>query len=209
MSRASQPIAGTRGGVLVLASGSRTRAAMLRSAGVPFVQDPADLDEAAIKERCRAEGLGASEAATGLARAKAETVAPRHRDRLVLGCDQLLECDGLWFDKPRDRAAAALQLETLSGRTHRLATAAVLHRNAREIWAHVETPELRMRVLSPDHIQHYLDAAGDLVLGSVGVYRLEGLGAQLFEEVRGDFFAVLGLPLLPLLAALRHEGVLP
>ena len=209
MNRLQQPIEGTRVERLVLASGSATRAQMLRGAGVPFLTDPADLDETAVKARCRREGRDALETAMAVARAKARTVAPRHPGKLVLGSDQLLDGAGLWFDKPRDRAQAQAQLLALSGEEHRLATAAVLLRDGREAWSHAEAPALRMRPLSRDFIDRYLDAAGDAVLGSVGAYQLEGLGAQLFEAVEGDYFAVLGLPLLPLLAALRREGVLP
>jgi septum formation protein len=204
-----QPIAGSRPDALVLASASPTRALLLRRAGVPFRQDAAAIDEAVAKRRCRQAQMSARAAALELARAKAEWVAGRHPDRLVLGCDQLLDCAGAWLDKPRSRIEASAQLIQLSGRTHRLATAAVLVRDGREVWAHAEEPELEMRQLTPQFIEAYLDAAGPAVLGSVGAYQLEGLGAQLFTRVRGDHFAVLGLPLMALLEVLRREGVLP
>lgn len=211
MTGPSEPIAGRRAGMpLVLASGSATRALLLRQAGVPFQQDPAQIDEAAAKADLRQAGADALGAALELARLKAAAVALRHPPgRLVLGADQLLECEGAWFEKPASRTEARDQLLRLSGRRHRLATAAVLLRDGACSWSHAEAPELAMRVLSPGLVEGYLDAAGPGVLRSVGAYQIEGFGAQLFEGLSGDLFAVLGLPLLPLLAALRREGVLP
>lgn len=209
MSGAAGFIQVSRAGQLVLASGSATRAGLLRRAGVPFEQDPAEIDEAGPKERLKREGSDAGTAALELARLKAAAVSRRHPGRLVLGADQLLECEGEWLDKPGTRERARAQLLRLSGRNHRLATAAVLLRDRSELWSHLETPELQMRALSPSLIEAYLEAAGDAVLGSVGAYQIEGLGAQLMERLDGDVFAVLGLPLLPLLNALRREGLLP
>jgi septum formation protein len=203
------PIAGSRAGLLVLASGSPTRAGLLRRAGVPFLQDPAEVDEGAAKARLRAAGADAGAAALELARLKAAAVGPRHPGRLVLGADQILECEGDWLDKPGTRAGAKAQLLRLSGRRHRLATAAVLLKDGEPVWSHLEAPELRMRALSPQLVEAYLDAAGEEAFASVGAYQIEGPGAQLIEELNGDVFCVLGLPLLPLLAALRREGMLP
>lgn len=209
MTRAAPPIAGSRAGLLVLASGSATRAGLLRRAGVPFRQDPAVVDESAARARLKAAGADAGEAALELARLKARAVSARHPALLVLGADQLLECEGRWLDKADTRERARAQLQHLSGRRHRLETAAALFRDGAELWSHLERPELRMRMLSPELIEAYLDAAGEDVFGSVGAYQIERLGAQLIEELNGDVFAVLGLPLLPVLAALRREGVLP
>jgi septum formation protein len=203
------PIAGSQTGLLVLASGSPTRAGLLRRAGVPFHQDPAELDEGAAKARLRSAMADAGAAALELARLKAAAVSPRHPGRLVLGADQLLECEGEWLDKPGTRARARAQLFRLSGRRHRLATAAVLLKDGASLWSHLEAPELRLRRISPELAEAYLDAAGEDALGSVGAYQIEGQGAQLIEEMSGDVFSVLGLPLLPLLGALRREGVLP
>ena len=208
MRKGSATIAGTRAG-LVLASGSAARARLLREAGVPFVQDPPEIDEASAKEALRRSAPGATAAAMELARLKAAAVAARYADRLVLGADQLLECAGEWLDKPGSRAEARAQLLHLSGRVHRLATAAVLLRNGQVRWSQVETPEVTLRALSPALVDAYLDSAGEGILRSVGAYQIEGLGAQLIERLQGDVFAVLGLPLLPLLGALRREGVLP
>jgi septum formation protein len=209
VSGAAHLIEGSRIGRLVLASGSPTRAQLLRRAGVPFQQEPAELDEAIAKTRLKRAGADAGEAALELARLKAAAVARRHPARLVLGADQLLECEGEWLDKPGTREGAHAQLLRLSGRNHRLATAAVLLGNGAVVWSHLETPELQMRALPAELVEAYLDAAGESVFGSVGAYRIEGPGAQLIERLEGDVFAVLGLPLLPLLGALRREGVLP
>jgi nucleoside triphosphate pyrophosphatase len=189
-----QPIAGSTSGLLVLASASPTRALLLRRAGVPFLQDPASIDEGAAKAELRRSGKDALQAALELARRKAVVVAQRHPQQLVLGADQLLECEGQWFDKPGSWPQAREQLLRLSGRRHRLATAAVLVRGEIVSWSVAQAPELVMRSLSSD----FVDA-----------YQIEGLGVQLIDSFSGDFFAVLGLPILPLLAALRREGVLP
>jgi len=205
----SEAIAGSKSGPpLILASASATRALLLRRAGVPFIQDPAAIDEAAARAELRRAGRDALQAALELARRKAMAVARRHPRGLVLGADQLLECDGQWYDKPVDRVAAREQLLQLSGRRHRLATAAVLLRSGGVCWSAIEAPELAMRALSTGLVDAYLDASGATALTSVGAYQIEGLGAQLMEHMSGDFFAVLGLPMLPLLAALRSEGVL-
>jgi septum formation protein len=205
----NEPIAGSRAGMLVLASASSTRALLLRRVGVPFMQDPASIDETAIKVELRRSGRDALQAALELAQRKAAAVARRHPQRLVLGADQLLECEGKWFDKPVNRAQAREQLLQLSGRRHRLATATVLLRDQAVCWSDVAVPELVMRLLSSELIDAYLDTAGETALNSVGAYQIEGPGAQLVESMTGDFFTVLGLPMLPLLAALRREGVLP
>lgn len=193
----------------VLASGSPTRLAMLTEAGVPVAVDPALVDEEEIKQSCHAAGLDAADAAEALAELKARRTAGRHRGRLVIGADQMLECDGRWFDKPVDRDAARRQLADLRGRRHRLVSAAVVVRDDQRLWHAVTTAELTMRPFSDAFLDRYLDVAGADVLGSVGAYRIEGLGAQLFERVSGDHFTILGLPLLPLLDFLRIQGVLP
>jgi len=209
VSAAPEPIAGSKAGLLVLASASPTRALLLRRAGIPFVQDPASIDEGAAKAELQRSGRNALEAALELARRKAAVVAQRHPQQLVLGADQLLECEGRWFDKPANRRQAREQLFELSGRRHRLATAAVLLRGKAVCWSLVEAPELVLRSLSSELIDAYLDAAGETAFNSVGSYQIEGLGVQLIERIEGDFFAILGLPMLPLLAALRTEGALP
>jgi septum formation protein len=193
---------------LVLASASPTRARLLEAAGLKPTIEPADLDEAALKASFKAAGRDAGDCALALAEAKAQRIASRMPGALVLGADQLLVCDGEWFDKPPDRAAARVQLAALRGKRHVLPTAAVLVRNGAAIWQVLEEPALTMRPFSDAFLDDYLAAAGDAALGSVGGYQLEGRGAQLMSAIEGDHFAILGLPLLPLLEVLRDNGVL-
>jgi septum formation protein len=194
--------------VLVLASASAARQRLLADAGVVAETDPADIDESAIKEECRSTGRSSIECATRLAEAKARAVAARHQGRLVLGADQLLDCDGEWFDKPRDHAEARGQLKRLRGRSHELVTAATIVRDGQRLWQAVEQPRVTMRNFSDAFLDRYLDATGERVLKTVGGYELEGIGAQLMERVEGDYFAILGVPLLPLLDFLRGAGAL-
>jgi septum formation protein len=193
---------------IVLASGSATRLAILRSAGLSFLSDPANVDESAIKIDCAACSLDAAATAQRLAIAKAEAVAPRHAGSIVLGADQMLSCDGKWFDKPSDRMAAATQIMQLSGKTHQLISAICAIRDETLLWTATQTAEMTMRPLSGAFIESYLDQEDDLVLNSVGGYRIEGRGVQLFSDIQGDYFTILGLPLLPLLSFLRERGVL-
>ncbi len=193
---------------VVLASGSRTRAEMLERAGVRVTLAPAAVDEEEIKLAARAEGAPVEDVAEALAELKAQRVTRRHPGALVIGADQMLECEGRWFDKPTDRAAARAQLQELRGRTHRLVSCAVVVRDGERLWHHVDRARLTMRPFSDAFLDSYLDGAGDDVLHSVGAYHLEGLGAQLFHRVDGDFFTILGLPLLPLLGFLRVHGVI-
>ncbi len=194
--------------VLILASASKARRAVLEGAGLRFETRTAGVDEAAIKEAAQAEGISADQAALILADAKAERVARSAPDALVIGADQLLVCDGAWFDKPPDMAAARTHLQRLRGRRHELVTALVCHRGGQRIWQHVAKPRLTMRDFSDAFLEAYLAAEGEALLSSVGAYRLEGHGAQLFDVIEGDQPAILGLPLLPLLGFLRQHGVL-
>lgn len=191
---------------LVLASQSPARAAVLRAAGLRFEQVAARVDESAVKASMRAEQASAEECALTLAGLKAARV--RRDDALVIGADQLLVCEGEWFDKPADRSAARSQLVRLRGRQHALVTAIVCHRGGREVWHHVAWPLLSMRRFSDGFLDAYLELEGDAVLGSVGAYRLEGLGVHLFDAIEGEHAAILGLPLLATLGFLRQHGVL-
>jgi len=193
---------------LVLASGSATRRAMLERAGLTITVDSPDVDEGAVKQDCRSRGLGAGDTAMELAVAKARQIAPHHPGQIVLGADQMLECEGEWFDKPADRAAAARQIARLSGRGHTLFSAVAAIRNGDVIWRGLESAELSVRTLSADFIEFYLDRVGDAVLSSVGGYQVEGLGIQLFDAIRGEHSTILGMPLVPLLGFLRDEDVI-
>ncbi len=192
---------------VVLASGSAVRARLLRDAGLPFRQDVAHVDEAEVKQALKGEGASAAAVAETLAELKAVKVSRRHPGALVVGCDQMLECEGVWFDKPDSIDAARRQLLALAGKRHRLLCAAAVVRDGTRIWHHNTAATLTMRSFSEDFLDAYLAAAGAAALASVGAYQLEGLGAQLFARVEGDYFTILGLPLLPLLGFLRQHGV--
>jgi septum formation protein len=193
---------------LILASASASRRALLAATGLEFAISPADIDEAAVKREARAQGATAEEAALRLAGVKAAAVARQLPEAMVIGADQILVCDGAWFDKPADPTAAAAQLRALRGRTHILATAVACHRCAAPRWETVVSPRLTMRDFSDRFLFDYLALEGDTVTTTVGAYRLEGRGVHLFSAVEGEHSAVLGLPLLPLLSFLRDECIL-
>jgi nucleoside triphosphate pyrophosphatase len=194
--------------MLILASASGVRARLLREAGVRFGVRPADVDEALLKNRCRANGTSGADMAVALAEAKALNVSDASPQALVLGCDQVLVCEGRLFDKARDLAEARETLCLLRGRDHQLVSACVLAQAGKPVWRHAETATLRMRMFSDTFLDSYLRAQGMTVLSSVGCYHLENRGGQLFEKIDGDFFAILGLPLIPLLGALREHGII-
>jgi septum formation protein len=194
---------------LILASGSPARAALLRAAGVAFTAVPALVDEAAMRDALRAEGVPAEEAAVALAELKGRHVAARAPlEAVVLGADQLLEIEGEWLEKPVDLDAAAAQLRRLRGRRHCLVSAVVAFRGGGRVWHHAATAVLDLRAFSDAFLADYLAGAGPDILGCVGAYQIEGQGAQLMARVDGDHATVLGLPLLPLLQFLRDQGVL-
>lgn len=181
---------------------------MLRAAGLDFEIVPARVDEEEIKQALKAEGAGVRDAATALAELKAHRVSHSAAQDFVIAADSMLECGGQWYDKPATQAAARDQLLSLRGKTHDLVSAVVLARGGSVIWRHVETARLTMRDFSDGFLDAYLAQAGEAVLHSVGCYQLEGLGVQLFSRIQGDFFSILGLPMLPLLDILRENKVL-
>jgi len=196
----------TRG--VVLASASEARATMLREAGVAVDIAPAHVDEEAIREAFRAEGVTPRDLADALAEAKARRVSANHPDALVIGADQVLVTEGATFDKPRDRAEAREQLMHLRGGAHELLSAAVVVVGGAPVWRHIGAARLTMRPFSDAFLDAYLEAEGDAVLSTVGGYRIEGRGAQLFSRVSGDYFSILGMPLLEVLGYLRTRKVL-
>lgn len=191
---------------LILASRSAARRALLAGAAIPLDLRPADLNERALEASLGDAAPG--EIALFLARAKAQAAAAQSPGRLVLGADQTLSCGARVFAKPASVEEAREQLMVLRGRTHALHSAVALVRDGAVLFAHVEAARLVMRDFSADFLDRYLDAAGPAVCESVGAYQLEGAGAHLFERIEGDYFTILGLPLLPLLAFLRRDGVL-
>lgn len=180
---------------------------MLEDAGLVFTAQSPRVDEEAAKASLRAQGLKPRDQADALAELKALSVSRGSPD-FVIGADQMLAIEGEVLDKPRDIAEARVHLLKLRDRTHELITAAVVARDGAIIWRHIDTPKLKMRAFSDAFLDDYIARAGDNTLHSVGAYQLEGLGAQLFERVEGDYFSVLGLPLLPLLAFLRQHRII-
>lgn len=194
---------------LVLASASRARADLLMNAGVDLLIDPAGLDESALKSKLAAEAAAPSRLALRLAEAKANSVMIRHKGALVLGADQILVHDGSVMDKPRSHDEARAHLQRLRDSAHELISAAAITMDGAKLWHHVSKACLQMRNLSDEFIDSYLDQIAGAAFECVGAYQLEGMGAQLFERVDGDYFTILGLPLLEVLAFLRSRGVLP
>lgn len=193
--------------MIVLASKSPARRGVLQGAGVPFEAAVSGVDEDAAKEALLSEGAGPREVAEALALRKAVTVSHTRPD-LVIGSDQTLELDGRLYDKVEDIAAAGARLRELRGRTHQLHSAVVLAQDGAPVWREVTSARLTMRQFSDEFLEAYLVAEGEAALGSVGCYRLEGLGAQLFSRIEGDYFTILGLPLMGLLEELRRRGEL-
>ena len=192
---------------LILASASAARARMLREAGVAFDIVPAAVDEAAARDRL--SGADPTRVAEMLAGLKAAEVSRRRPEAMVLGADQIVVFGDEILGKSTSRQQAAAQLVRMRGRPHRLVTAALLMQNGVPLWRHAETATLWMRDFSDEFLAEYLSKEDDALLACVGGYRLEGLGAQLFSRIEGDYFTVLGLPLLPVLAALREHGAIP
>jgi septum formation protein len=194
---------------LVLASQSVYRRAMMEAAGLSFTCDAAYVDEGAVKDALMAEGAPVTRATEALAELKARRVAARHPGALVLGADSMLECEGRWYDKAETIAQARDQLLALRGREHRLVTTAVLVRDGARLWHHTAVARLTMRPFSEAFLDGYLGAIGEAACSSVGCYQVEGRGLQLFSRIEGDFYAIVGLPMVALMEQLRVQGVLP
>lgn len=193
---------------VTLASGSASRRALLNAAGVAAEAVAPNVDEESYRTAMRADGVSVRDQAMQLAEMKAVRVS-QARPGLVIGGDQMLALGEEAFDKPRDMAEAKSHLTRLSGKSHTLETAIVVCEEGRPVWRHLARPKLTMRPLSPEFIEDYTGRCGPALLSTVGAYQLEGLGAQLFARIEGDYFSILGLPLLPLLDYLRIRKVLP
>ena len=193
---------------LVLASQSSARRAVLDGAGIAYEAVVAGVDEESVKTGLLAEGASPRDIADALAELKALKISRKHPG-FIIGADQTLELEGRLYDKAETLDAARDRLKTLRGKTHRLHSAVVVAQGSNAIWREVVTATLTMRDFSDDFLEAYLASEGAAALGSVGCYRLEGPGAQLFSNIEGDYFAILGLPLMGLLDLLRRHGVIP
>lgn len=195
---------------LILASSSRSRAALLKAAGVAFSIEFPGVDEASVRASLEGKGneVDPSDVALVLAQTKASVVSERNADALVIGADQVLVCEGRVYSKPEGREAARDQLIDLRGKSHSLISAVACARAGTVEWTHDAEVRLTMREFSNTFLGTYLAMAGDAVTQSVGAYQLEGPGIQLFSRIEGDYFTILGLPLLPLLGYLRDCGVI-
>ncbi|MEE9313894.1 MAG: Maf-like protein [Rhizobiaceae bacterium] len=193
---------------IILASGSRHRAKLLADVGIEFLQIPSTLDERSIEAPLEKANVLPGDRAEILAEAKAIDVSEKNHDRYVIGCDQILSLNNEVLHKPKDMEAARRRLLLLSGKTHFLYSAVVLVKDGKTVWRYVTPCAMTMRPLTADYIGRHLAEAGEDVLSCVGAYQVEGLGAQLFEKIEGDIFSIIGLPLLPLLEALRSEGII-
>lgn len=194
---------------VVLASSSAARATLLTNAGISFDQVSPRVDEEEMKHSLQAAGASAADTAIALAELKALRISRDYPGHLIIGADQMLECGSVWFDKPVDMLHAKAHLISLRGKTHVLQNAVCVAKGGSILWHHIDEARLTMRPFSDDFLQAYLALAGEDILWSVGAYQLEGVGSQLFTKIEGDFFSILGLPLLPLLDFLRgHKVVL-
>ncbi len=194
---------------LILASVSKARAQLLEAAGLAFIVEPPGLDEGTMRQAISGEkSLEPHDVAELLARAKAEAVSDVAKGAFVIGGDQVLAIEDRILPKPGSMEDARKQLLALSGKAHTLHTSVVVAKDGEAIWAHTELATLVMRKLTPQFVGRYLAAAGEAVLSSVGAYQIESIGIQLFERIEGDYFSILGLPLLPLLDTLRREGAI-
>ncbi len=191
---------------LILASASPWRAAMLRNAGITVEAIPAMIDERAVEETLEGSEIGPDDIALVLSQAKADEVSSRFPSAAIIGADQTLSLDGAILHKPGSMDEAIDRLLLLSGKTHQLNSGVCLVRDGEILWSHVEVTHITFRKLDPGFVGRHLAEVGDRALTSVGAYQVEGMGAQLIERMEGDFFSVIGLPLLPLLAQLRERG---
>lgn len=193
---------------LILASKSPYRAQLLKNVGLTVESHPSNVDERTVEAPLLDADLEAADVAEILAQTKAINVSERFPDAYVIGCDQTLSLDGELLHKPADMEEARRRLLQMSGKTHKLNSAVVMVRNGETLWSHVEIARMKMRDLDPGFIGRHLAKVGEIALTSVGAYQIEAEGLQLFEEIKGDYFTIMGLPLLPLLSELRKRSLI-
>ena len=193
---------------LILASKSPYRAQLLKNVGLTVESHPSNVDERAVEAPLLEADLEAADVAEILAQTKATNVSERFPDAYVIGCDQTLSLEGELLHKPADMEEARRRLLQMSGKTHKLNSAVVLVRNGEVLWSHVEIARMKMRELDPGFIGRHLAKVGEIALTSVGAYQIEAEGLQLFEDINGDYFTIMGLPLLPLLSELRKRSLI-
>ncbi|MAX73423.1 MAG: septum formation protein Maf [Nioella sp.] len=193
---------------LILATASEVRQSLLKQSGIRFRTQAARIDEAAIKSSMLQDGATPHDIADALAEYKARKVSQKHADAMVIGCDQVLEFRGKLLSKPKNVEAAISQLIELRGQSHKLHSAVVIYENEQPVWRHVGQVRLEMRNLSDDYIAQYMSRNWPGIADSVGAYKLEQEGVRLFSRVEGDYFTVLGLPLLELIGYLTQRGVI-
>lgn len=192
---------------LILASSSASRQMLMRNAGLEFSVEPAEIDERAIDAKLEKDGASPQEIAGELAKAKAAAVSILKPDAFVIGCDQTMSLGSRIYHKPKDMREAHAHLMSLGGKTHRLNCGAAIARNGEILWDVVTIADMTVRELTDEFVARHLEQVGTKVLSSVGAYQLEGEGIQLFTDIKGDYFTILGLPLLPLLTKMRELGI--
>lgn len=192
---------------LILGSKSTARAALLTQAGLSFQMEAASIDEESIRQSAEADGASPDEIAVLLAEMKGEVIAARHPESMIIASDQLLVCDGVIYGKPANLDEAKGHLQALSGKIHQLITAVILFDNGKRIWHHIARPEITFHPLSDAVISDYMSFFGDAACSSPGSYHLEGAGIHLFADIFGDYYAILGLPMLALLPQLKRHGL--
>ena len=192
---------------LILASKSAARRALLDQAGIAYDCEPAAIDEAAIRDAAQSEGASPDDIAVLLAEMKGERIAAKHNDAMIISSDQLLVCDGVLYGKPKTFEQAQQQIAALSGKRHQLITAVMLFDNGRRIWHHIARPEITFHQLDDNAISDYLRHFGEDAFHSPGSYFLEGPGIHLFADIFGDYYAILGLPMMALLPQLKLHGL--
>jgi septum formation protein len=193
---------------LILASASKSRSDLLKGAGLDIKAIPSHVDEDILKQHALSQDWSVEKTALYLAKAKAESISQQFPDALVLGCDQMMDCEGVWFDKPTSLDGAKAQLKALRGKTHRLISSVCVIKDKECQWTHSQFAELEMRDFSDEFLEDYINQVGEDALTTVGAYRLESQGVQLFSRIEGDYFTILGLPLLACLSYFRSMGII-